>query len=183
MMKRIMGAILAAVLFLSAAPLQAFAGVNADYVTQASQMSYIRTLTGMEDGEQTWHAGMKVSSAMNAYQLQLALDDLLDRQIDPMLKRMEELMGYSVQNGMEENPEFQQLLYDLTNVRNHAQTCRDIISSDRTAAYYQSMYLQQNDVFKNEHEREATAHSVIHWTNELKAKMKKLLNSMTTGIS
>ncbi|MGN1368636.1 MAG: hypothetical protein ACI4WX_07205, partial [Aristaeellaceae bacterium] len=136
-MKRICSMILVLTLLFQVLPVQALAEA-ALALPSASELAAARELTGLAEDAPGYHAGMSVSSAMNAMQLSGWLDELLDNEMYSLQSAYQNIQT-TLERMRVEDPNYYGIMTDTDNNRQYPQRIEKL--------YHQSEELREELAF------------------------------------
>ncbi|MDD6050259.1 MAG: hypothetical protein PUC00_03150 [Clostridiales bacterium] len=116
-MKRICSMILVLALLCQLLPVQALAQAGLE-LPSASELAAARALTGLAEDAPGYHAGMSVSTAMNAMQLSGWLDELLDNEMYSLQSAYQNIQT-TLERMKTEDPNYYGIMTDTPNNRQY----------------------------------------------------------------
>lgn len=169
-MKKFISLLTALVLLVGALPMNALAGENFDSLMKLEKLTYVKSLSGMEEGAPAWHEGMGISASMNAGQVEEALSSLLEDTLRPALRQAEDLYAHAIQQGQDPQSvsDIKAFVTEIRLLEDTVDACLDTVNYQRGYIFYQSDYLKDG-VYTTEREKERVAYSVLTGLEKLEA--------------
>lgn len=154
-MKRICSMILVLTLLFQVLPVQALAEAVLA-LPSASELAAARELTGLAEDAPGYHAGMSVSSAMNAMQLSGWLDELLDNEMYSLQSAYQNIQT-TLERMRIEDPNYYGIMTDTDNNRQYPQRIEKLYHQSEELreelAFYSHRLVEQSYVIDSMMER------------------------------